>query len=95
MKKIIDYHDFSHRGTSVEKRKKLDIGEIYVNGAECHNCGYFIRSRNRHDLVECKCGDIAVDGGSWYAKRNFKKDANWTDIIENYDNLRKEKSDES
>lgn len=66
----VDYHNFSHRGSSEEHCRKLDIGPLYLNAATCLRCGYFIRSRNRHDFVTCRCGAISVDGGSWYARRN-------------------------
>ncbi len=72
MSKVTDYHDFSHPDTPKEKRNKLNIGDIYINGAECKICDYFIRSRNRHDMVTCKCGNVSVDGGSMYQKINYK-----------------------
>lgn len=68
--KVQDYHDFSHPDTPKELRDKLFIGDIYINGAECKECGYFIRSRNKHDYVSCKCGSISVDGGSHYLRRS-------------------------
>lgn len=64
-----DYHQFCFRGTPLLTRNKLNIGDLYLNGATCLHCDYFIRSRNRHDMVSCKCGKVSVDGGSWYAKR--------------------------
>lgn len=67
---VVDYHNFSHIETSKEKRAELFIGDIYINGAECLECGYFVRSRNKHDMVRCKCGAVAVDGGSHYCKRS-------------------------
>lgn len=86
-----DYHNFSYRGSDKEWRKRLNIGVIYVNAAICKTCGYFIRSKNRHDMVYCNCTDentqIAVDGGSWYARRVLGKDAVYTDVIEYYDDV--------
>src|SRR5580692_10973819 len=67
---VVDYHDFSYPSCSLEHRRKFDIGSIYINGAICKLCGWFIRSRNRHDFVTCKCGAVSVDGGSWYCKRS-------------------------
>lgn len=81
-----DYHDFCYRGTPKDKRKLLNIGNIYVNAAICNVCGWFIRSRNRHDYVTCKCGNVSVDGGSWYAKRTFK-DKGYTEVIEYFDDV--------
>ncbi len=88
---MTDYHTFSHRGTSKEKRIRLNIGDIYVNGAECHTCGWFIRSKNRHDYVSCNCADestrISVDGGSWYVRRSAGPKASYTEVIERYDDV--------
>ncbi len=84
---MVDYHDFSHPGTSKEKRTRLNIGDIYINGAECLECDYFIRSRNQHDYVTCKCGGVSVDGGSWYAKRSFKDSSKFKDVIVYYNDV--------
>jgi hypothetical protein len=54
--------------TPVEVRKKLNIGDIYTNALICKKCKEYIRSKNRHDFVRCKCGACAIDGGSWYTK---------------------------
>lgn len=43
--------------------------KIVVNKAQCKLCGDIIESKHRHDFVWCKCGEIAVDGGKYYAKR--------------------------
>ena len=79
-KNVTDYHDFTNINTPKEERKRLNIGNIFINAATCKLCGEHIRSKNRHDFVVCKCGNVCVDGGSWYAKRAFKKDA-FTDKI--------------
>jgi len=91
---ITDYHDFSYRGSSKEHRNKLNIGDIYLNAVTCHKCTYFIRSRNRHDMVSCSCGNISVDGGSMYLKRSGHgvTDRSYTEHIELYDDVDKEKS---
>lgn len=82
---VVDYHDFSHRGTTKEKRAQLNIGDMYLNAVICHDCDYFIRSRNRHDMVHCKCGNTYVDGGSLYQRRGGK---NCTSIIEMYEDAK-------
>lgn len=64
-----DYHDFTHINMSPEERIKMDVGDWYTNQIKCLNCGWYIRSKNRHDFVYCKCKEVAVDGGSWYLKR--------------------------
>jgi len=65
-------------------RQKYNTGNILENAAECLECGEYIRSNNRLDFKYCKCKNIAVDGGSWYAKRNFKPGAKYRDIIVMY-----------
>lgn len=64
-------------------RRKFNTGDILENAAECYLCKEYIRSNNRHDFKECRCGNIAVDGGSWYAKRNYRS-SNYRDIIVMY-----------
>ena len=34
----------------------------------CLKCGDTIESTSRHDLVYCKCGSVAVDGGGDYLR---------------------------
>lgn len=67
--KITDYQKFTTIDSTVEERRKFDVGDIWSNAAKCKKCKQTIRSKNRHDFKECKCGAIAVDGGSWYARR--------------------------
>lgn len=71
---VTDYHDMVHPGTPKEVLIKLFIGAMYINGAICKLCNSFIRSRNKHDMVTCRCGAISVDGGSHYAKRSGQLD---------------------
>ncbi len=83
----MDIHDISHRGTTKQKRKDLRIGDIYTNAAICKSCDWFIRSKNAHDFVTCKCGKLSVDGGSFYAKR-IGNINNYINIIEMYDDAK-------
>lgn len=69
---VPDYHFCCNKGTPKEEREKLNIGDVWINAAVCHNCGDFVRSRNRHDFRTCSCGDVSVDGGSWYGRVLFK-----------------------
>lgn len=69
---MIDYHDFCTKNSSKSYREKYHIGPLWINAATCNKCGDYIRSRNRHDMVWCSCENVAVDGGSHYAKRSFK-----------------------
>lgn len=64
-----DYHNFSGPDSTKEHCEKLNIGEWYINACECKRCGYYVRSRNRHDMVTCLCGATSVDGGSEYLRR--------------------------
>lgn len=70
--KVTDYHDFMDKDTPKEERRRLNAGAIYINATTCKLCGDRIRSKNRHDFVTCKCGNVSVDGGSWYARRAFR-----------------------
>jgi hypothetical protein len=42
---------------------------IIANSARCSVCGDNIFSRHRYDMVYCKCGNVAVDGGQDYLRR--------------------------
>ncbi len=64
-----DYQNFTNRNTSLAERRRLNVGDVWSNAVKCTKCNDVIRSKNRHDYVECSCGSIAVDGGSWYCKR--------------------------
>lgn len=63
-----DYIDFAPYDMPVAERRKLDVGDIFINQAQHTVCGWYIRSRNRHDYVTCKCGGLSIDGGSWYTR---------------------------
>lgn len=43
--------------------------KIVANRAECAICHDLIESKTRHDFVQCKCGEIFVDGGTDYIRR--------------------------
>jgi hypothetical protein len=55
---------------------------IVQNAVICNKCDDFIVSKHRHDFVECKCGNIAVDGGQEYLRRvgtmNSYIDMSWS-----------------
>lgn len=72
-----------------EERRKFNTGDIFENAAKCLECGDYIRSNNRHDFKSCSCGNVTVDGGSWYAKRLFKS-KNYDDIIVMYDDVKEQ-----
>lgn len=64
-----DYHKFTYKNMSSAKRKALNVGDIWLNRIKCKLCGDIIQSDNQHDFVRCGCGEVAVDGGSWYGRR--------------------------
>ncbi len=84
-----DYQDLTTIDTPQEERRKLYIGDIWSNAAQCLECNEIIRSKNRHHHVTCKCDNISVDGGSWYARRGFKTE-NYKNIIVPYNNIEEE-----
>lgn len=45
---------------------------IVLNAAHCLLCGDSIVSRHVHDYVECKCGNVFVDGGTEYFRYGGK-----------------------
>lgn len=78
-----DYLNYVSKSSTKRQRRKFDIGDIYINGVICLKCKDYIRSKHRHDFKYCKCGSIAVDGGSWYCKRSGDLE-NYVNIIENF-----------
>lgn len=81
-----DYQTFTTKDMPEVKRRKLDVGDIWANSAECKKCGDVIRSMNRHDFKYCKCHSIFVDGGSWYLRRGGELEA-IIDRSEMYDDV--------
>ena len=63
---MTDYLEFTTINTPSIERQKLDVGDIFINQVRHTKCGWIIRSKNRHDWVTCKCGELSLDGGSWY-----------------------------
>ncbi len=64
-----DYHEFSTISMPEETRRKLNIGDFWLNQIRCRICNDTIRSKNRHHMQRCSCGAVAVDGGSWHLHR--------------------------
>ncbi|MFF1554233.1 hypothetical protein ACFVX3_24685 [Rhodococcus erythropolis] len=67
---MTDYLEFTTINTPSIERQKLDVGDIFINQVRHTKCGWIIRSKNRHDWVTCKCGELSLDGGSWYQAMN-------------------------
>jgi hypothetical protein len=55
---------------------------IVQNAVICNKCDDYIFSKHRHDFVQCKCGNIFVDGGQEYLRRvgNGITDRSYTDL---------------
>lgn len=51
-------------------RWTMKIGKIYENKIQCKKCGDIIESKTVHDMKWCKCGAVAVDGGTEYLRRS-------------------------
>lgn len=52
---------------------------LLKNSIKCNHCNDEIESKHRHDFIKCKCGKVAVDGGSDYHKVLFKNISDFTD----------------
>jgi hypothetical protein len=46
----------------------LQFNKMSIQAAQCPVCRDVIVSRWQHDLHECGCGEIAIDGGQEYLK---------------------------
>lgn len=77
-----DVLNYVTKSSTLKQRRKFDIGDIYINAAVCRECGDYIRSKHRHSFISCKCGRVSVDGGSWYARRLYKKPTDYIDVVE-------------
>lgn len=69
---------------SSAKRKALHVGDIWLNRIKCKLCGEIIQSNNKYDFVTCGCGEVSVDGGSWYGRRLAKDLKNIEEMSENF-----------
>lgn len=67
---MTDYLEFTTINTPSIERRRLDVGDIFIIQIRHTKCGWIIRSKNRHDWVTCKCGELSLDGGSWYQALN-------------------------
>lgn len=73
--------------TPKEVREKHYIGNIWKNQAKCLSCLEVIISNNRHDFVTCSCGNLSVDGGSFYTRRLFQTADSWEEMSLYYDDV--------
>lgn len=51
---------------------------IIQNAVICDECDEFIFSAHVHDFVQCKCGNVFVDGGQEYLRRGAR--GSYTDM---------------
>lgn len=56
-------------GGPLEIKHMDERAVITLNQARCLKCKDVITSWNRHDFKWCRCGAIAVDGGTDYLRR--------------------------
>lgn len=55
--------------------------KIIENKAKCLKCGDIIESIDRHDYIQCSCGNISIDGGKDYLKRSYRDGMDtWIDM---------------
>lgn len=78
-------HYWEYGQQDKDTRSRYNTGDIFENAAKCFICDDYIRSNHLHDYKECSCGNIAVDGGSWYARRIFKDRDKYEDIVVMYE----------
>lgn len=78
------YRDVYPQGTSEEVRSRNHVGEVFLNSAKCNLCGDVLVSNHRHDFKGCSCGNLHVDGGSQYCKRNYREVGSYTELSEMY-----------
>jgi hypothetical protein len=65
-------------------QRHLGCGPLMRNAAHCLVCDTIVESRTRHDFRSCKCGNVSVDGGTWYARRLGGEKGEVTQIIEEW-----------
>lgn len=81
------YHEQLPIDTPKETRKKYNVGDIFENACVCLLCNDYVRSDNRRDFKYCKCGNVAVDGGSWYVRRVGKDLTKIEEKIKSYNDV--------
>lgn len=42
-----------------------------IKAIQCENCQDIVYSRARHDMRDCTCGKVAIDGGFDYIKISY------------------------
>jgi ribosomal protein S27E len=60
---------------------------IILNAVRCKGCDEVIYSKTRHDFKFCKCGSVAVDGGTAYIKRSVKPNTEYDELSMSPDDM--------
>lgn len=55
---------------------------ITRNAAMCQLCLDVIESKHTHDYKQCRCGNVTVDGGKDYIRRNVQDQSEYLDMSE-------------
>ena len=63
-----------------QEKPKHPMGVIIRNRARCLSCGDILESRSVHDFVTCSCGNLSVDGGHEYLKRNVRDTSKYVEL---------------
>jgi hypothetical protein len=79
------YYEVFDKTTTKQVRRLFNIGDIFKNQIQCGKCNDVITSNSRHDFKWCSCKSVAVDGGSWYLKRNMQEPDDYVELSEMYD----------
>ena len=66
------------------ERDAYNVGPWRVNRVQCFSCKAIVDSVNKNDFNYCRCGKIAVDGGSWYLRRVRKSWAKYRELSVEY-----------
>lgn len=79
------WHSVLKKNSPKETRRKYNTGDIWINRAQCTSCGEVLTSTHKHDYVVCSCGDLSVDGGSWYLRRKWLGKSGFIEMSEGFD----------
>jgi hypothetical protein len=61
--------DENHDDEVFEERPDTNKLTLIQNRAQCLFCFQIVESTHRHEMVTCRCGRVAVDGGLAYVRR--------------------------
>jgi hypothetical protein len=67
LKQLSDRY-YNNEELTKEERSLIFVGNIRINAIKCLICEDIIQSEHRHDFKYCSCGNVFIDGGSWYQR---------------------------